>query len=172
MGRGGLSLPRVTRVHAMSEHNIHVDLMLIRDGDSWITWCPAIDTVTCGANPENAVGMAIDAIRLVVEDDLAAFRLVTTPEGDPIRVAKRVDHPLRRGRMDRVSTDEHWPIYQDFLHRRESWRHPTSMTIRDLIPGANTCVVCGSVTIRARGGIVHALPAFAQRVVVPVVGGA
>ncbi len=154
----------------MSCHNVPTDVLLIPSNEMWMAWCPNIDVTTQGDNPEHAIGMAHDVIRLMFEEDLMGFRWNDPdPEGlsERERVRKRVFHPLRRGRFAHVRSDEHWPLYEQFVNRKGVWAQRTHLQLGSLTEVFGPSIVMGNTTVSSRGGIVQAIPSLGDWAFVP-----
>lgn len=127
----------------------------------WASWCPELDLMSQGDNPENAIGMLMDAIHLMVVDSISFFRW----EGDA-EVKKRVVHPSRLG--DHASEDEHWEAFSQWKSHTGKWRHQADISPRQLEDGLDP-IACihGSLEWQVRGGIASASVDFYDYAYVP-----
>ncbi len=150
-----------------------IDVVLCPCNDipgTWVTWCPDLDLVSSGDNPEHAVGMLADCVRLAVEDDLSSFEWDTglmnvELEEAPVRRHRLVQHPLRRG--VRAREDEAWPIVESFRDSIGEWSLTASVGLGRLDGSCPYSIVPGEVSVRSRGGIIHSSVELVDYALVP-----
>ena len=134
-------------------------------GSFWNSWCPELDVCSLGENPEHALGMLIDAIRLASEDDLSASRWDESDCGEPVKTRKSVRHPLRRG--SRANEDEHWPRFEAFRSMTGDWNRSTDVLVSKLDSSMDFSVAHGHISIHSHGGIIHCNVHFSDYAIVP-----
>lgn len=132
----------------MSSHQFQTDIMLIPYDGAWVSWVPSVDVYSQGDSPEKAVMMAVDALRFITEHDMLNRDCTDTGF-----CHKRVEHPLRRGRLGHVSEDEHYQEWMDYAFKRVRWRSSIAAPIGQIGPHVGICFVGCRVQVICRGGV-------------------
>ncbi len=115
----------------------------------WSAWCPEIDVASQGTDPENALLMLAEAVRMVVEDSLSD-RSTYPPLYEPRR--KRVIHPSRLGAKSKE--DELWPAFENWEKNKWGGQSFARIPFDELADGSDKVVyVVGQVEWGIRAGM-------------------